>query len=144
MLLSKKSKSSKRTYSNQLFMADAILLILDALEKGEPPCIAERALLEGIASIARLPHFDDDPCPVLATFKRDDDWLLYMHQSFAYLQTMDRIERIPAGFTLTFYGKRELEDILEAWDGDQEETYTRMRILVSKVRDGLWLDAGLK
>lgn len=128
--------------SDSLTMSDGILLILDALETDEPSRSAERTLLEGMASIARLPHLDASSCPILAAFKRDD-WLLYMHESLAYLQQMDRIEQATDGFELTVFGRQRLDTGLARWRDDPSVDYDQVRRLAERVREGLGLGPGL-
>lgn len=135
--------SAESAESNPFTMSDGILLILDALESDQQPRAAQRTLLEGLASIARLPHMRSSTCPALATFKKDD-WLVCLHESLAYLQQMDRIEQTSDGFELTHFGRERLRGDLAAWSPGQGVDYSNVRHLASRVREGLGLGSAIK
>ena len=146
MVLTQQSKSITNNPSNTLSMSDAILLILLALEHDHRPRVAKRALLEGIAGVARLSQLRKSPCPILAAL-RTDNWLLRLHESISYLRRMNRLEHTAKGFELTDEGRShslKIVKIVLPSDDAPASLYQRVNNLASKVRSGLGLEPGLK
>lgn len=142
MVLTQQPMSIMNNPPHTLSVSDGILFILDALEHADPPRVAKRALLEGIASVARLPQLRESTCPILAAF-RTDDWLLRLHESISYLGRMNRLEHTADGFALTDEGRSHILGIAPPPGKTRENEYQRVNNLASKVRIGLGLEPGL-
>lgn len=69
-----------------------------------------------------------------------EQWLLDFHESLAYLQQMDRVERIDGKYTLTQQGRERIEEINDRIPGSNVD-YEAQQILrmAKRVRVGLGL-----
>ena len=65
------------------------------------------------------------------------EWLLDFHKSLAYLQQMDRVERVNGRYTMTVEGRRRLEEINDAPELGIAYEAQQIRDMAERVRTGL-------
>lgn len=68
-----------------------------------------------------------------------NEWLLDFHESLAYLQQMDRVERIKGRYVLTQRGRDRLQAINEPLGSHLEHEARQIRDIAKEVRVGLGL-----
>ena len=114
----------------------AVLRIMDALRQDNSP--PRRLLLEGIAYLAQRPEYDDSDCRVIAALRTEasQDWLLELHESLAYLQSINQISWAEGRYSLTPQGERCVDPLRHAPGVDEELEIKRIRGLADIVRTG--------
>lgn len=114
----------------------AVLRIMDALRQDSSP--PRRLLLEGIAYLAQRPEYDESDCRVIAALRTDasQDWLLELHESLAYLQSINQISWAEGRFRLTPRGEECVDPLRKARGVDEELEVKRIRDLAGIVRTG--------
>ena len=115
--------------------ADAILRVVEVVtSSGRTP--VRRLLVEGVAYMAQQPSYAGERSRVLRAFD-SQGWMLDLHESLAYLQQMNRVERIEGLYTLTQDGKDRLQTINTAPGLDLEHEAQQIENIARTVRAGL-------
>lgn len=123
---------STETTVNELRQSDAVLLILQALQRTEAG-VTHRLVLEGMASVAGLPDFGGKGCRILSVFD-NRSWHRRLYEALAHLEHSGCVRTSVEGYRLTGFAQSRL-DGLELSDVESE----RIRDLANKVRQNLSL-----